>query len=99
MGFKQVILWTRQLVHLQVHVIMNVTEQHSNSDTEMWRTTTMHAQHTHSCLQSTVAIKVCGVKVTINYTYKDTSVCILLYLHTQLLKSDVSTATKYFHMD
>jgi len=59
----------------------------------------MHAQHTHSCLQSIVAMKVCSVKVTINYTYKDTSVCILLCLQTQLLKSDASTATKYFHMD
>jgi hypothetical protein len=59
----------------------------------------MHAQHTHSCLQSTVAMKVCSVKVTINCTHKDTLVHIVPCLQAQLLKSDVSIATKYFHMD
>lgn len=59
----------------------------------------MHAQHTHSCLQSIVAMKVCSVKDTINCMYKDTSVCLLLWLQTQLLKSDVSIATKHFYMD
>jgi len=59
----------------------------------------MHAQHTHSCLQSKVAMKVCSVKDTINCTYNDTSVRLLLCLQTQLLKSDVRIATKYFNMD
>jgi uncharacterized protein len=59
----------------------------------------MHAQHTYSFLQSIVAMKVCSVKVAINCTYKDTSVHLLLCLQTQLLKSDISIATEYFHMD
>jgi hypothetical protein len=99
MGLKPVILWVMQLVHLQVHVIMNVIQQYSKSDIQMWKTTTMHTQHTHSCLQSIVAIKVCNVKVTISCTHTDTSARILPCLQTQLLKSYVSIATKYFHMD
>lgn len=59
-----------------------------------------HACTTHTFLSAIYSsYESVQCKSHINYTYKDTSVCILLCLQTQLLKSDVSTATKYFHMD